>query len=109
MGLTFPRVTGGWRSDAIVRRGILASGRPKSWETHMKLPPDQLERLALHSAFGLHLVVKWMATRSDVDPQIRDRLSAHLAALDGVLSTNGHDWIREEMEKTEAELHSPAG
>ncbi len=73
----------------------------------MKLPPDQLERLALHTAFGLHLVAKWMATRSDVDPQIRDRLSAHMAALDGVLSSNGHDWIREEMEKTEAQLHSP--
>ena len=109
MAPTFPWVTGVRRSYAILRRGALASGPLEPWETHMKLPPDQLERLALHSAFGLHLVVKWMATRSDVDPQIRDRLSAHLAALDGVLSTNGHDWIREEMEKTEAELHSPAG
>jgi uncharacterized protein YicC (UPF0701 family) len=76
-------------------------------EKSMKLPPDQLERLALHSAFGLHLVAKWMATRTDVDPEIRDRLSAHMAALEGVLSSNGHDWVREEMEKTEAALHTP--
>ncbi|MBV9994887.1 MAG: hypothetical protein JO127_06710 [Caulobacteraceae bacterium] len=72
----------------------------------MKLPPDQLERLVLHTAFGLHLVVKWMATREDVEPQIRDRLSAHMAALEGVLSANGHDWIRAEIEKTEADLHA---
>ena len=73
----------------------------------MKLPADQLERLVLHTAFGLHLVAKWMATRDDVDPQIRDRLSTHMAALDGVLSANGHDWIRAEIEQTEAELHAP--
>ena len=72
----------------------------------MKMPADQLERLALHTAFGLHLVAKWMATRPDVDPEIRDRLGAHMAALDGVLSANGHDWIRTEIEQTEAELHS---
>ena len=70
----------------------------------MRLPDDQLQRLALHSAFGLHLVAKWMATRSDVDPEIRERLSVHRAALDGVLSANGHDWIREEIEGTEAAL-----
>jgi len=72
----------------------------------MKLPDDQLQRLALHSAFGLHLIAKWMAGRNDVDPEIRERLSVHLAALDGVLSTNGHDWIREEIEATEQALHS---
>ena len=70
----------------------------------MRLPDDQLQRLALHSAFGLHLVAKWMATRSDVDPEIRERLSVHMAALDGVLSANGHDWIRDEIEGTEAAL-----
>jgi len=72
----------------------------------MRLPQDQLERLALHSAFGLHLIAKWMASRSDVEPEIRDRLSVHLAALDGVLSANGHDWIKQEIEETEAALHS---
>ena len=74
----------------------------------MKLPADQMERLVLHTAFGLHLVAKWMAKRDDVDPSIRDRLSAHIAALDGVLSANGHDWIKAEIEQTEAELHAPA-
>lgn len=72
----------------------------------MRLPEDQLERLALHSAFGLHLIAKWMAGRSDVDPEIRDRLRVHIAALDGVLSNNGHDWIKEEIEATEAALHA---
>ena len=71
----------------------------------MRLPDDQLQRLALHSAFGCHLIAKWMAGRSDVDPEIRDRLSVHIAALDGVLSANGHDWIRDEIEGTEAALH----
>lgn len=70
----------------------------------MKLPQDQLERLALHSAFGLHQIAKWMADREDVDPEIRDRLRIHIAAIDGVLSHNGHDWITEEIEKTEAAL-----
>ncbi len=70
----------------------------------MRLPDDQLQRLALHSAFGLHLVAKWMATRTDVDSEIRERLSVHMSALDGVLSATGHDWIREEIEGTEAAL-----
>ncbi|MFN3514667.1 MAG: hypothetical protein ACK41C_16600 [Phenylobacterium sp.] len=72
----------------------------------MRLPDDQLERLALHSAFGLHLIAKWMSGRSDVDPEIRDRLRVHIAAIDGVLSTNGHDWIRDEIEATETALQS---
>ena len=72
----------------------------------MKLPDDQLQRLALHSAFGLHLIAKWMAGRDDVEPEIRERLSVHIAALDGVLSANGHDWIREEIEQTETALHA---
>jgi len=71
----------------------------------MKLPDDQLQKLALHSAFGLHLIAKWMAGRDDVEPEIRDRLSVHIAALDGVLSANGHDWIKPEIEETEAALH----
>lgn len=72
----------------------------------MTMPAEQLERLALHSAFGLHLMAKWMATRSDVDPEIRARLSAHMAAIDGVLSSQGHDWIKPEIEATEAALHA---
>ncbi len=72
----------------------------------MALDSDQLERLALHSAFGLHLIAKWMATRTDVDPEIRERLAAHLEAIDGVLVKNGHDWIQAEIEATEEALHS---
>jgi len=72
----------------------------------MALSNDQLERLALHSAFGLHLVAKWMATRPDVEPEIRDRLRAHLEAIDGVLVKNGHDWIKDEIEATEAALRT---
>ncbi|WP_374569733.1 hypothetical protein [Phenylobacterium sp.] len=74
----------------------------------MKLPQDQLERLALHSAFGLHQIAKWMSERTDVDPEIRERLRIHIAAIDGVLSHNGHDWITEEIEKTEAALRAAA-
>ena len=70
----------------------------------MKLSSEQLERLLLHSAFGLHLVAKWMATRSDVDPEIRERLRGHLSAIDGVLVHTGHDWIKPEIEATEAAL-----
>jgi anti-sigma factor RsiW len=72
----------------------------------MKLSNEQLERLALHSAFGLHLIAKWMATRPDVEPEIRDRLRAHVEAIDGVLVNNGHDWIREEIEATENALRN---
>lgn len=72
----------------------------------MKLGQDQLERLALHSAFGFHLIAKWMATRQDVEPEIRDRLRAHIEAIDGVLIANGHSWIKDEIEATEAALKS---
>jgi hypothetical protein len=72
----------------------------------MKLSQEDLERLALHSAFGLHLVAKWMAGRSDVDPEIRDRLRTHISAIEGVLVARGHDWIKDEIEATEAALHS---
>jgi hypothetical protein len=72
----------------------------------MKLSAEQLERLMLHNAFAVHLIAKWMAGRTDVDPAIRDRLATHLEAIDGVLVHTGHDWIREEIEATESALHS---
>lgn len=72
----------------------------------MTLAADQLERLALHSAFGLHLVAKWMATQPNVDPEIRDRLRAHVEAIDGVLVSNGHGWIADEITATETALRS---
>jgi hypothetical protein len=70
----------------------------------MKLPPEQLERLALHSAFAVHQIARWVATQPNVPPDIRDRLKTHMEALEGVLVTNGHDWIKDEIEATEAAL-----
>jgi hypothetical protein len=72
----------------------------------MKLSNDDLERLALHSAFGVHLIAKWMAGRPDVDPEIRDRLRGHISAIEGVLVSSGHDWIKDEIEATEAALQA---
>jgi hypothetical protein len=71
----------------------------------MKLSDDDLQRLALHSAFGLHQVAKWMAGRSDVPPEVRERLKTHISAIEGVLVSRGHDWIKDEMEATESALN----
>jgi hypothetical protein len=71
----------------------------------MPLPQEQLEKLALHSAFAVHQIARWVALQRDVPDDVRERLSAHIAAIEGVLVTNGHDWIREEIEATEAALH----
>lgn len=72
----------------------------------MALAQDQLERLSLHTAFAVHQIARWVATQPDVPDEIRDRLGAHIAAIEGVLVTNGHDWIRPEIEATEAALHA---
>ena len=73
-----------------------------------KLSDDDFERLAMHSVFGLLLVTKWMSGRSDVDPQIRDRLRGHVSAIEGVLVSRGHDWIKDELEATEEALSGAA-
>jgi len=72
----------------------------------MALAQDQIERLALHSAFAVHQIARWVATQKDVPEDVRERLSAHIAAIEGVLVKNGHDWIRNEIEATEAALHA---
>ncbi|WP_091740369.1 hypothetical protein [Phenylobacterium immobile] len=72
----------------------------------MTLSQEQLEKLCLHSAFGLHLVAKWMAGRDDVDPEIRERLSVHITAIEGVLMKTGHDWIETEINATETALQA---
>jgi hypothetical protein len=74
----------------------------------MKLSNDELERLTLHSAFGLLLVAKWMAGRTDVEPEIRQRLRTHVEAMEGILVATGHDWIREEIESIEDGLETQA-
>lgn len=71
-----------------------------------KLSEDDLQRLALHSAFGLHQIAKWMSTRNDVPPEIRERLRGHISAIEGVLVSRGHDWIKDEIEATERALGS---
>lgn len=72
----------------------------------MKLTDAQMERLSLHSAFAVHQIARWIATRPDVPSDIRDRLGGHISAIEGVLVTSGHDWIKDEIEATEAALHS---
>jgi hypothetical protein len=70
----------------------------------MKLSDEDRDRLALHTAFAVHQIARWMATRDDVPKDIRDRLRGHISALEGVMVANKHDWIRDEMEATEAAL-----
>ncbi len=72
----------------------------------MKLTDEDRDRLALHSAFAVHQIARWIANRDDVPQDIRDRLRGHISALEGVLVTSGHDWIRDEMEATEAALNA---
>jgi hypothetical protein len=72
----------------------------------MRLSDDERDRLVLHSAFGLILVSQWMAGRSDIEPEIRSRLRTHLEALEGILVNTGHDWIRQEIEQTQAKLQA---
>jgi hypothetical protein len=72
----------------------------------MKLTDEDRDRLALHSAFAVHQLARWVATQPDVPKEIRDRLRGHISAIEGVLVTTGHDWIRDEMEATEAALHA---
>lgn len=72
----------------------------------MKLPPEQLERLALHSAFAVHQIARWVALQRDVPDEIRERLRTHMEAIEGVLVTNGHDWIKDEIEATEDALQA---
>ena len=72
----------------------------------MRMSPEQLERLALHSAFAVHQIARWVATQPDVPQDIRDRLATHMEALEGVFVATGHDWIKDEIETTEAALHA---
>ena len=72
----------------------------------MKLTDEDRDRLALHTAFAVHQIARWVASQSDVPQEIRDRLRGHISAMEGVLVTTGHDWIKEEMEATEDALTS---
>ncbi len=72
----------------------------------MQLTNEDRDRLALHTAFAVHQIARWIATRDDVPKDIRDRLRGHITALEGVMVSSGHDWIRDEMEATEAALNA---
>ena len=72
----------------------------------MKLSDEDRDRLALHTAFAVHQIARYIAGRSDVPQEIRDRLRGHISAIEGVMVTSGHDWIRDEMEATEAALNA---
>jgi hypothetical protein len=79
---------------------------PEQRSLPMKLSDEDRDRLALHTAFAVHQIARWIATRDDIPKDIRDRLRGHISALEGVMVTSGHDWIRDEMEATEAALNA---
>ena len=72
----------------------------------MRLPQYQIERLSLHTAFAVHQIARWVAMQDDLPQDVRDRLRAHIEAIEGVMVMNGHDWIKDEIESTEAALHA---
>src|SRR4051812_26438355 len=48
----------------------------------MKLSDEDRDRLALHTAFAVHQIARWIAVRDDVPKDIRDRLRGHITALE---------------------------
>ena len=70
----------------------------------VKLSDEDRDRLALHTAFAVHQIARYIASRDDVPKDIRDRLRGHISAIEGVMVTSGHDWIKDEMEATEQAL-----
>ena len=93
-----------WLREHATLIACYAAGRQRS--PQMKLSDEDRDRLALHTAFAVHQIARWIATREDVPKDIRDRLRGHISALEGVMVTSGHDWIRDEMEATEAALNA---
>ncbi len=63
-----------------------------------------LERLAMHSAYGLHIIAKWMSEEPGVSRELKDRLATHLMAVDSSLRALGHSAIHSEFEETEDSL-----
>jgi hypothetical protein len=66
---------------------------------------EAAERLAVHTAYGLHLVAKWLSAQPGVDAELKARLSTHLMGIDGSLRALGHSAIHDEIEQTEEQLH----
>lgn len=64
-----------------------------------------VERLAVHAAYGLHIVAKWMSEHEDVSRELKERLATHLMGVDSSLRALGHSALHDEFETTEASLH----
>ncbi|HEY8571925.1 hypothetical protein [Phenylobacterium sp.] len=71
----------------------------------LKLSEQDRDKLALHTAFAVHQIARYIAAQEDAPREIRDRLRGHISAIEGVLVTTGHDWIKDEMEATEQALN----
>ena len=65
---------------------------------------DSVERLAVHAAYGLHLVTKWMSERDDVPADLKHRLATHLMGIESSLAALGHSALHAEFENTEGRL-----
>jgi ferritin len=63
-----------------------------------------VERLAVHAAFGLHIVAKWMSEHEDVSEELKQRLATHLMGVDSSLRTLGHSALHDEFDETEKVL-----
>lgn len=65
---------------------------------------ESVERMAVHAAYGLHLVAKWMSERDDVPADLKQRLATHLMGIDSSLAALGHSALHDEFESTEGRL-----
>lgn len=63
-----------------------------------------VERLAMHAAYGLHIVAKWMSEHEDVSAELKQRLATHLMGIDSSLRVLGHSALHDEIESTEVTL-----
>jgi hypothetical protein len=66
---------------------------------------EALERLAVHAAYGLHIVARWMSEQEDAPRDLKERLATHLMGIDSSLRALGHSALHDEIEKTEDLLH----
>lgn len=66
---------------------------------------EAAERLAVHAAYGLHIVAKWMSENDSVDRELKERLATHLMGIDSSLRALGHTALHDEIEATEDVLH----
>ena len=63
-----------------------------------------IERLAVHAAYGLHIVAKWISENDAAASPLKERLATHLMGIDSSLRMLGHSALHEEIEQTENRL-----